>query len=117
MKRAIGLLAAVVLAGALALALGPSYSRHDVAKGFDPTKLTDEQNEILSGLLSSELFPSSNTSKDPVSFTAKGTKDCGGNIGSNVKVNQNCLNISDGDLQGRGQAQNETAVAIDPNDP
>ncbi len=116
MKRAFGLLAAVVLAAALALVLGPSYSRHDVAKGIDPTKLSDEQSEILSGLLSSELFPSPTTSKEPVSFTARANKDCGGNIGSNVKVNQNCLNISDGDLQGRGQAQNETGVAIDPND-
>jgi hypothetical protein len=38
-------------------------------------------------------------------------------LGDNVKVNQNCLNISDADLQGRAQAQNETAVAIDPGNP
>jgi hypothetical protein len=35
-------------------------------------------------------------------------------LGSNVKVNQNCLNITDEDLQGRGQANNETAIAQDP---
>ncbi len=35
--------------------------------------------------------------------------------GKNVKVNQNCQNVTDPDLAGRGQAQNETAVAIDPN--
>ena len=39
------------------------------------------------------------------------------NRGANVRVNQNCLNLSDPDLQGRGQAQNETSIAQDPNDP
>ena len=34
-------------------------------------------------------------------------------LGSNVKVNQNCLNITDPDLQGRAQANNETFVAED----
>ncbi|MFL6013341.1 MAG: hypothetical protein ACJ74P_03390, partial [Gaiellaceae bacterium] len=34
---------------------------------------------------------------------------------SNIKVNQNCLNLSDPDLQGRGQAQNEESIAVDPN--
>ena len=38
-------------------------------------------------------------------------------LGSNVKVNHNCLNLTDSDLQGRGQAQNETWVAVDPNNP
>jgi hypothetical protein len=42
---------------------------------------------------------------------------CPNNIGSNVKVNQNCLNVTDADLQGRGQAQNETSIAVDPNNP
>lgn len=43
--------------------------------------------------------------------------ECQGNLGSNIKVNQNCLNISDPDLQGRAQAQNETSIAVDPNNP
>src|SRR3954454_17540638 len=42
---------------------------------------------------------------------------CPVNRGSNVRVNQNCLNLSDPDLQGRGQAQNETAIAQDSGDP
>jgi hypothetical protein len=45
-----------------------------------------------------------------------GSDECNVNRGSNIKVNQNCLNVSDADLQGRGQAQNETAIAVDPND-
>jgi hypothetical protein len=42
---------------------------------------------------------------------------CPVNRGSNVRLNQNCLNLSDPDLQGRGQAQNETAIAQDSGDP
>jgi hypothetical protein len=42
---------------------------------------------------------------------------CPVNRGANVRVNQDCLNLTDPDLQGRGQAQNETAIAQDPNDP
>jgi hypothetical protein len=37
--------------------------------------------------------------------------------GSNIQVNQNCVNLSDSDLQGRSQAQNETSIAQDPNAP
>jgi hypothetical protein len=42
---------------------------------------------------------------------------CPGNIGTNKKANQDCLNVSDPDLQGRGQAQNETAIAQNPSNP
>lgn len=46
-----------------------------------------------------------------------GNDQCGERIGANVKVNQNCLNLSDTDLQGRGQANNETTIAQDPYHP
>jgi hypothetical protein len=42
---------------------------------------------------------------------------CKQGIGANVKVNQNCLNLSDTDVQGRGQANNETAIAQDAKHP
>lgn len=42
---------------------------------------------------------------------------CPSHLGNNVKVNQNCLNISDPDLQGRAQANNETSIAQDPFSP
>jgi hypothetical protein len=54
---------------------------------------------------------------DPASYNPGGHGDCGLKTGSNVKVNQNCLNLSDPDLQGRGQAQNETSIAQDPKAP
>ena len=37
--------------------------------------------------------------------------NCSVRLGNNVKVNQNCLNVTDPDLQGRGQANNETSIA------
>ncbi|MGB9182493.1 MAG: hypothetical protein WCB67_00375 [Solirubrobacteraceae bacterium] len=43
--------------------------------------------------------------------------ECPSRLGDNIKVNQNCLNISDPDLQGRSQANNETSIAQDPFSP
>jgi hypothetical protein len=43
--------------------------------------------------------------------------NCSADLRGNVKVNQNCLNLSDPDLQGRGQANNEPSIAVDPFDP
>ena len=39
---------------------------------------------------------------------------CSANLGNNVKVNQNCLNLTDANLQGRGQANNEPSISVDP---
>ena len=50
-------------------------------------------------------------------YTPADNDSCKQTVGSNVKVNQNCLNISDSSLQGRAQAQNETAIAQDPMNP
>jgi hypothetical protein len=54
---------------------------------------------------------------DQSSYFPKGSDACRQTLGNNTKVNQNCLNISDPDLAGRGQSQNETSIAIDPSDP
>jgi hypothetical protein len=42
---------------------------------------------------------------------------CATRLGADVKVNQNCLNVTDASLQGRGQANNEPAIAQDPINP
>jgi hypothetical protein len=47
-------------------------------------------------------------------YTPSGNNGCAENRGNNVKVNQECLTVSDPDLQGRGQAQNEESIAVDP---
>lgn len=75
------------------------------------------QKRILSGFASSELDPqtaSPNVSSRPLNYFPSSLSGCSQNRGGNIKVNQNCLNITDPDLQGRGQAQNETAIAQDP---
>jgi hypothetical protein len=49
-------------------------------------------------------------------YSPSGNSGCAVKRGSNIKVNQECLTLSDPDLQGRGQAQNEESIAADPND-
>jgi hypothetical protein len=47
-------------------------------------------------------------------YFPSGTGRCPGHFGDNVKVNQNCLTLTDADLSGRAQANNETSIAQDP---
>src|SRR3954469_8776707 len=42
---------------------------------------------------------------------------CAYRFGSNVNMDTDCQNISDADLAGRGQAQNETYISEDPQRP
>ena len=116
MKVRFGLLAAMVaMTGVLALAVGPTYSRHDVAQAVDPTKLPEIDERLLSGFASLELgVPGTNNNEggQPSSYNPRGNDQCPDNIASNIKVNQNCLNLSNPSLAGRGQAQNETSIAI-----
>ncbi len=59
-------------------------------------------------------FPSvGGASGSGVNYVPAASGNCSKRLGSNVKVNQNCLNITDPDLQGRAQANNETFVAED----
>ncbi len=80
------------------------------------SSLSKIQKRILSGYLSSELDPQSttNVAVKPLNYFPSSLSGCSQNRGGNIKVNQNCLNLSDPDLQGRGQAQNETSIAQDP---
>src|SRR5437588_1835516 len=81
--------------------------------------MTDEQERILSGYAAFELAKNGNDHSTgagaPTTYFPRGSGDCPNNQSSNIKVNQNCLNLSDPDLQGRGQAQNEESIAVDPN--
>jgi hypothetical protein len=60
------------------------------------------------------LGPALGQSSLPANVAPTGTGACSERLGSNVKVNQNCLNVTDQDLQGRGQANNETFISQDP---
>lgn len=91
------------------------------ASGFNPNNLPARVRARLSGLADLALRSdapggATSTPTRPVNFFPR-QDECGVNRGGNTKVNQNCLNVADPDLQGRGQAQNETAIAVDPNNP
>src|SRR5919202_7018136 len=81
-------------------------------------EMTDEQERLISGFAAFELGKTNNDNgptNRPDQYFPRGSGDCPTNLSSNIKVNQNCLNLTDPDLQGRGQAQNETSIAINPN--
>jgi hypothetical protein len=122
MKRSrlgvIGLSAAIalVISGAN-LTVSPKRAQ---ANGLRLTRL---QNRILSGFAGYEFGQVSSgpgeakDSTTPMNFFPSGDDGCPVSLGNNRKVNQNCLNIGDPNLQGRSQAQNETAAAADPSRP
>jgi len=102
-------------------------------EAYAQSRLTPLQQRHVSGFVSHELdqqkartaaaagvhapaVPGASLSSTPsaTAYTPVNSDSCKQTIGSNVKVNQNCLNLSDPDLQGRAQAQNETAIAQDP---
>ncbi|MGH8961099.1 MAG: exo-alpha-sialidase [Jatrophihabitantaceae bacterium] len=109
-------------AGALVvIGLVGSGAPSAVAQPFGYQNLNKVQQRHVSGLLAAELGkaiapPSAAPVKPRVTGPqVPGPNGCPAHLGNNIKVNQNCLNLSDADLQGRGQAQNETWVAVDPN--
>jgi len=117
--------AALVGAGALAVT---SFLVADQASAqtFGLHSLNAVQRRHVSGLLTAELDTAQQVqprSVAPLRATAvqvpqaPGANGCKATRGRDVKVNSNCLNLTDSDLQGRGQAQNETWIAADPNNP
>ena len=121
----LALAAACAVALTVALAIAPPASRTQRASaavhGLRLHGMSKIQKRILSGFASFEAgigVPA----KAPVARAGARMRNagvilCPRNFGPNVLVNQNCLNITDVDLQGRGQAQNETAIAQNPNNP
>ena len=80
--------------------------------------LTPLQRRILSGFADNTLNVRNTSSVKSTALAYHpdhGDDQCAISLGSNIKVNQNCLNLSDVTLQGRGQANNETAIAVNPN--
>src|SRR3954453_8019008 len=101
----------------VALASWPSVPGVNRALGFDPTRMPEIQESLLSGFAALELgVPSQSSGNNqggrPSNFNPRGNDACPVNLSSNIKVNQGCLNISDPALAGRGQAQNETSLAV-----
>jgi hypothetical protein len=88
------------------------------AKAFDPAKAPEIQERLFDSLADIELgvnSPVAQHGPKVQNFTPHGNAQCSQQIGSNVKVNQDCLNIAATQYQGRSQAQNETSIATNPN--
>jgi hypothetical protein len=85
-------------------------------------KMTTMQKRLLSSVGTRALVQGTVDEQEqdtaaPNTYYPTSDDGCPATLGDNVKVNQNCLNLTDPDLQGRGQAQNETAISHDPNNP
>ncbi|MEA2241355.1 MAG: hypothetical protein QOD24_911, partial [Solirubrobacteraceae bacterium] len=113
----------VVVGAVLVLALLVGRSPQTTATAARTAGLTPLQQRLASGTVSARLDAQQQSAAQAqqhgLSFAPvpAGDRGCPTNRGSNVRVNQDCQNLTDTDLAGRGQAQNETAVASDPNDP
>jgi hypothetical protein len=115
-----GAIALTALGVAFALGIG---SGHPAARAQGVAGLKLIQQRLLSGFATRALeqpappplAPLLQSQRQAPSTTTE--TGCPVNRGTNIRVNQDCLNLSDPDLQGRGQAQNETAIAQDPGNP
>jgi hypothetical protein len=114
------LLVAVLAAAAAAVGFGTS---HETARAKGLAALSPVQQRLVSGFARQVLqarsgfAPQARPQARPSQQRSTQITGCPVDRGSNLRVNQNCLNQADPDIQGRAQAQNETAVAQDPNDP
>ena len=115
-NRLLRVLAAVPIVGLIAT-FQPATTPAS-ATTLDYAHMTTIQKRILSGFAALELTGQANADQTkPTNYYPKQDDGCPGTIGDNVKMDQLCLNLSDPDLQGRGQAHNETSIAIDPSNP
>jgi hypothetical protein len=105
----------------VAAAVAGVGSEQQAARAKGLAALTPVQQRLVSGFARRALDQRSAAA--PLSRSAGGENrrtslsGCPVNRGSNIRVNQECLNQADPDLQGRSQAQNETAIAQDPSNP
>jgi hypothetical protein len=104
--------------GALELALAPNVAP-GVAIAISPGG-TEVNPDALDNLPTPGGFtaaPGGSGTAASANYMPAAGGQCSQRLGNNVKVNQNCINLTDASLQGRGQAQNETSIAIDPMNP
>ncbi len=120
---ALAAVSAVALTVGLAIAPSPSATPRASAAvhGVSLHGMSKIQKRILSGFASFEAGIGVPAKAPPArasgALSHAGLSLCPRNFGPNVLVNQNCLNVTDPDLQGRGQAQDETAIAENPLNP
>jgi hypothetical protein len=117
----VGVVGLVLIAAVAALAaLGPD---HATARAKGVAALKPIQQRLVSGFARRALeehagvLPSASARRSEGRGHGTGATGCPVDRGDDVRLNQDCLNQADPDLQGRGQAQNETAIAQDPYNP
>jgi len=117
-RRIASLCIAFALIPLLVLSGIPNLDSRAGTLGIDD-ELNDIQGRLVSGFAAFTLGKSGNdmgsSHAGATSYFTRGSDGCPNNTSSNIKVNQNCLNLSDRDLQGRAQAQNESFIKVDPN--
>src|SRR3954451_13353075 len=120
--RRLALAGSIVLAVALAATALGVRSGPDRARAQSRPQLTPMQQRLVSGTASA--FLDGLAAKQQLGaaaalddFQPTSATGCPVNRGTDVRVNQECENLSDPDLAGRGQAQNETSIAQDPQHP
>ncbi len=109
-----------LVAGFLFMFVGAGATGHTArANGLSYSQLSKIQKRLLDGFAALELNPNNALTRKPNAngFSHSQDDGCPLKRGDNVKVNQNCLNVTDANLQGRAQAENETSIAQDPNHP
>ena len=128
--RVIRLMTVGLLAGGLMLI--PGAQGVGTAQPMKYDQLNKIQKRLLSGFASSEVDQARGVTTAnrgaagarPMRPGAGGgaasfylpnpTTGCAYRFGHNVNMDQDCQNVSDPDLSGRGQAQNETYISEDP---
>ncbi len=95
----------------LAMLLSPTWAQQG------STRVTRLQKRLISGAVPLTLDARTTPKLNLTGLTiVSPPPPCAGtSIGSNIRVNQNCLDVSDLDLGGPAQVNNEGAVAQDPN--
>jgi hypothetical protein len=122
-------LSAVVVGGLVGFAVIPQQANAS-PQAIKFGDLTKTQKRLISGLASTEVDQARGAlaKKAPAQaqrysgkaggsrgnfYFPSGSRGCSYTLGSNVNMDTDCQNVSDPDLAGRGQAQNETYISED----
>ncbi len=108
-----------MVGGALVFGQGTISPHQALARGLSYSSISPLQKRFLSGLVLSELNSSQNTARPNTAtgttgFSPTSNAGCAQSQKDAIRINQNCLNITDTDLQGRGQIQTDSVIAEDP---
>lgn len=111
---------AVLAVMGVAAALAGIGAQREAATAAETMSFTPLQQRLLSGVATAALAPATPAplrSAQRERAAGGGGDVCPPRRAGNVRVNQECQNVADPDLPGRSQAQNEPAIAHDPNRP